>query len=118
MIRLEVSGAFHSLLMQPAAEGLGRVVSQLDFREPRVPIVVNATAEPEKSPERLKERLVQQLCSPVRWRSCVEYMLGAGVSTFVEIGPGKVLSGLIRRISREARIINLNDLSSISSLDL
>ncbi len=118
VIRLEVSGAFHSLLMQPAAEGLGRVVSQLDFREPRVPIVVNVTAEPERSPERLKEKLVQQLCSPVRWQSCVEYMLRAGVSTFIEIGPGKVLSGLIKRISREARVISLSDLGSISSLNL
>lgn len=118
VIRLEVSGAFHSLLMQPAAEGLGRVISRLDFQEPRVPIVVNVTAEPERSPERLKKRLVQQLCSPVRWQSCVEYMLRAGVSTFIEIGPGKVLSRLIKRISQEARVINLSDLGSISSLNL
>ncbi len=118
VVKLEVSGAFHSILMRPAAEGLGEVISELEFREPRIPIVVNVTARPEKDPEELKERLVQQLCSPVRWQSCVEYMVEDGVSTFVEIGPGKVLSGLIKRISKDVQVINLSDLNSISNLNL
>lgn len=118
VIRLGVSGAFHSILMQPAAESLGKVVSEFEFQEPKFPVVVNVTGRPEKSPERLRERLIQQLLSPVLWQPSVEYMIEGGVSTFIEIGPGKVLAGLIRRISKEIQVINLNDLNSTQALNL
>lgn len=110
---LKVSGAYHSSLMQPAAEGMAQAVSQLDFRDPIVPIVVNSTAQPVTTSAEIKQELLQQLSSCVQWQKSVEYMVGAGVSTFIEIGPGQVLQGLIKRINREAQILNIEDTSSI-----
>lgn len=110
---LKVSGAFHSSLMQPAAEGMAQAISQLDFRDPSVPIVVNSTAQPVTTSAEIKQELLQQLSSCVQWQKSVEYMVGAGVSTFIEIGPGQVLQGLIKRINREAQILNIEDASSI-----
>jgi [acyl-carrier-protein] S-malonyltransferase len=108
-IPLKVSGAFHSSLMQPAAAGMARAISGLEFRQPRVPIVVNCTAQPMTTTAEIKEELVDQISSCVQWQRSVEYMVDAGVSTFVEVGPGKVLSGLIKRITREAQIVNVGD---------
>jgi [acyl-carrier-protein] S-malonyltransferase len=108
-IPLKVSGAFHSSLMQPAAAGMARAISNLEFRQPRVPIVVNCTAQPMTTTDEIKEELVNQISSCVQWQKSVEYMVDAGVSTFVEVGPGKVLSGLIKRITREAQIVNVGD---------
>lgn len=110
---LKVSGAFHSPLMQPATDGMARAISELSFRHPTVPIVVNSTAEPVTSADAVKEELLRQLCYCVQWQRSVEYMVGAGVSTFIEIGPGQVLSGLIKRISNEAQILNVGDAESI-----
>ena len=115
---LKVSGAFHSSLMQPAAEGMAQAVSQLDFRDPSVPIVVNSTAQPVTTSAEIKQELLQQLSSCVQWQKSVEYMVGAGVSTFVEIGPGQVLQGLIKRINREAQILNIEDTSSIRVMSI
>lgn len=106
-IQLEVSGAFHSSLMQPAVEGMTRAISKLIFRAPTIPIVVNGTAQPVTTAAAVKRELLWQLCNCVRWKQSVEYMISAGVSTFVEIGPGKVLAGLIRRIAREVRVLNI-----------
>ncbi|MFQ5987288.1 MAG: ACP S-malonyltransferase [Dehalococcoidia bacterium] len=110
---LKVSGAFHSPLMQPATDGMAKAISELSFRHPTVPIVVNSTAEPVTSADAVKEELLRQLCYCVQWQRSVEYMVGAGVSTFIEIGPGQVLSGLIKRISNEAQILNVGDAESI-----
>lgn len=110
---LKVSGAFHSPLMQPAAEGMAQAISPLNFRDPNVPIVVNCTAHPVTAADGVKEELLRQLCHCVQWQRSVEYMMGAGVSTFIEIGPGQVLSGLIKRISNEAQILNVSDAESI-----
>lgn len=110
---LKVSGAFHSSLMQPAADGMAQAISQLDFRDPIVPIVVNSTARPVTTASEIKQELLQQLSSCVQWQKSVEYMVGAGVSIFIEIGPGQVLQGLIKRINREAQILNIEDTSSI-----
>ncbi|TEU04496.1 MAG: ACP S-malonyltransferase [Dehalococcoidia bacterium] len=115
---LKVSGAFHSSLMQPAADGMAQAVSQLDFRDPSVPIVVNSTAQPVTTSAEIKQELLQQLSSCVQWQKSVEYMVGAGVSTFVEIGPGQVLQGLIKRINREAQILNIEDTSSIRVMSI
>jgi len=108
-IPLKVSGAFHSSLMQPAAAGMARAISEYHFREPRVPVVVNCTAQPMTTTDEIKEELVNQISSCVQWQRSVEYMVHAGVSTFVEVGPGKVLSGLIRRITREAQVVYVGD---------
>lgn len=118
IMSLKVSGAFHSSLMQPAAEGMAQAISQLDFRDPSVPIVVNSTAQPVTTADAVKEELLQQLCHCVRWQRSVEFMVDAGVTTFIEIGPGQVLSGLIKRIDKEAQILNVEDASSIGVMSI
>ncbi len=110
---LNVSGAFHSHLMKPAAEGMADVLSGLELRHPSTPIVVNSTAQPVTTADEVKEELMRQLCHCVQWQQSVEYMMDAGVSTFIEIGPGEVLSGLIKRISDQAQTLNVGDAESI-----
>jgi len=118
VIPLQVSGAFHSTLMQPTIEGMYEAISRINFRTPEVPIVVNSTAQPVTTAEGVKEELLRQLCNCVQWQPSVEYMLGEGISTFIEIGPGQVLTGLIKRISDKARVLNLSDPESIKALNL
>jgi [acyl-carrier-protein] S-malonyltransferase len=113
VVPLEVSGAFHSELMQPAVEGMTQAISQLDLRTAQIPIVANCTAKPITTSVEVKEELVRQLCTCVQWQPSVEYMVEAGVSTFIEIGPGIVLSKLIKRISRGAKVLNMGDPESI-----
>jgi [acyl-carrier-protein] S-malonyltransferase len=116
-IPLQVSGAFHSPLMQPAIEGMTRYLDATKFKKPSIPIIANVTATPLTSAESVKTELHNQLTSPVQWQRTIEYMAGQGVSTFIEIGPGKVLTGLVRRINKEAKTINLGDLEAIKNLD-
>ena len=118
VILLQVSGAFHSTLMQPTIEGLSAAISQINFRTPEVPIVVNSTAQPVTTAEGVKEELLRQLCNCVQWQPSVEYMVEEGVSTFIEIGPGQVLSGLIKRISNKVQVLNMSDPESIKALSL
>ena len=117
-IPLNVSGAFHSELMQPAAEGIANAISELDFCHPSTPIVVNSTAQPVTTADEVKEELLRQLLYCVQWQRSVEYMVDAGVSTFIEIGPGQVLGGLIKRINTEAQILNLEDASSLREMSI
>jgi [acyl-carrier-protein] S-malonyltransferase len=114
-IPLQVSGAFHSPLMQPAVEGMTQYLGATSFKKPAIPVIGNTTAAPLTTAEAVKTELRNQLTSPVRWQRSIEYMLHQGVNTFIEIGPGKVLTGLIRRINKEARTINLGDLEAIKS---
>jgi len=118
VVPLQVSGAFHSVLMQPTVEGMAQAISHVDFQLPQVPIVANSTAQPLTKPDEVKEELLQQLCHCVQWQPSVEYMVGVGVSTFIEIGPGQVLSGLIKRISNEVQVLNMSDLESIKAISL
>jgi len=115
-IALSVSGAFHSRLMQPAAEGMANAISGLKFRYPSIPIVANSTAQPVTTADGVREELMRQLCQCVQWQRSVEYMMDAGVSTFIEIGPGEVLSGLIKRISDQVQTLNVGDAESISAI--
>ncbi len=115
-IPLQVSGAFHTPLMQPAADGLAQTVACLSFRPPVVPIIGNTTAQPLVTGEQVKEELLQQLCNCVQWQRSIEYMLDKGVSTFIEIGPGKVLSGLSKRINREVSLLNIGDAGAVKGL--
>jgi [acyl-carrier-protein] S-malonyltransferase len=115
VVPLVVSGAFHSELMRPATEGMTRAVSQLEFRTPEVPIVANCTARPMTTSDEVREELLDQLCHCVQWQPSVEYMVDAGVSTFIEIGPGVVLSKLIKRISKSVQVLNMGDTESIKS---
>ena len=118
VIALQVSGAFHSTLMQPTIEGMSEAISQINFKTPEVPIVVNSTAQPVTTAEGVKEELLRQLCNCVQWQPSVEYMVGAGVSTFIEIGPGQVLSGLIKRICDKVQVLNMSDPESIKGINL
>lgn len=105
---LQVSGAFHTPLMQPAAEGMALAISKITFRDPVVPIIANTSAEPITHAEAIKAELLNQLCHCVQWHRSVQRMIAGGVSTFVEIGPGQVLTGLIRRIAKEAEVISVD----------
>ncbi len=117
-VPLRVGGAFHSRLMSPAREGLAEAVADLDLRDPAVPIVANMTGRPMTTADELREELVTQICECVQWMRSVEYMLGAGVSSFVEVGPGRALSGMIRRISRSASIQAVGDLRAVAGFSL
>ncbi len=101
VIPLKVSGAFHSRLMQLAADGMAEAISKPTFRDATVPIVANTTAQPLTSSTELKAELLNQLCHCVQWQKSVDLMIRKGVSEFVEIGPGQVLTGLIKRISKD-----------------
>lgn len=96
---LSVSGAFHSPLMEPARVELAKAIERTEVRTPRCPIYQNVTAQPETDPQRIKDNLLQQLTSPVRWTQSVKNMLADGATEFREIGPGAVLQGLVKRIS-------------------
>ena len=96
---LSVSGAFHSPLMEPARVELAKAIERTEVRTPRCPIYQNVTALPETDPKRIKDNLLQQLTSPVRWTQSVKNMLADGATQFREIGPGTVLQGLVKRIS-------------------
>jgi len=115
-IPLPVSGAFHTPLMQPAMEGLTRAVAELKFEKPSIPIIANVTAEPLTSGEEVKEELITQLCNGIQWQRSVEHMINNGVDTFIEIGPGKVLSGLVRRINRGVNTVNIGDIEAIRNI--
>ena len=115
-IPLQVSGAFHTPLMQSAVDGMSQVIATLSFNEPLIPIIANTTAQPITTTELIKEELLRQLCNGVQWQRSVEYMVDDGVSTFIEIGPGKVLSGLIRRINRGVKTLNIGDAVAIKNI--
>jgi [acyl-carrier-protein] S-malonyltransferase len=97
---LPVSAPFHTDLMQPAGERLAEVLATISIRPPEVPVVHNVHARTESDPEAIRKLLVQQIYSPVRWTACVEFMAASGITVMVECGPGKVLSGLNKRINR------------------
>lgn len=115
-IPLPVSGAFHSSLMARAQEGLKEAIYGLEFHDPEVPIIANYTGTPLTSSQQVREELVNGLCHCVQWRNSVRYMVGSGVSHFVEFGPSKVLTSLIKRINREVEAITLSDPDSMRKL--
>jgi [acyl-carrier-protein] S-malonyltransferase len=112
-IPLSVGGAFHSGLMEPAQHGLNEVIETISFHEPVVPVIGNVYASPLTTVEAIKEELRMQLTSCVQWRRSVDAMLRAGVSNFVEVGPGRVLSGLVKRIEKNANVISVGDMQSV-----
>jgi len=113
IVPLQVSGAFHTALMQTAKDGLSEIINTLDFHNPSVPIIANTTALPMTTAEEIKTELTEQLCNGIQWQRSVEYMINDGVSTFIEIGPGRVLSGLIKRINRDVDTRNIGDVEAI-----
>ena len=111
-IPLAVAGAFHSQLMAPAQDGLCKALEENTFNPPTAPIVANLSGQQLTTGEEIKQELESQICHCVRWKQSVECMLGMGVTTFVEFGPGRVLSGLVKRIDRQAKTANVGDSSS------
>ena len=115
-IPLAVSGAFHTPLMQLAMDGISQIIATLGLQEPTVPIIANTTAHPLTTAEQIKTELTTQLCNGIQWQRSIEYMVDNGVTTFIEIGPGKVLSGLIKRINKNATTINIGDAEAIKNM--
>lgn len=106
---LNVSGPFHSVLMQPAAEQLQQTLEGIGMQDATIPVIANVTADEVTKQHEIKRLLVEQLYSPVRWEESIEKLLELGVTRFVECGPGKVLSGLIRKIDRSATVYPVYD---------
>jgi [acyl-carrier-protein] S-malonyltransferase len=115
VIPLEVSGPFHSSLMKPAADRLAQVLNEVRMNDSNIPVISNVTAQPMIKKEEIKEKLIEQLFSPVRWEQSVQTMIELGVDTFVEIGPGKVLSGLVKKINRNVRVYAIHDEASLAT---
>jgi [acyl-carrier-protein] S-malonyltransferase len=115
-IPLEVSGPFHSSLMKPAASELRQVLDELDLKDARIPVIANVSANPMITAEEIKENLIEQLYSPVLWEDSVVKMIDSGVDTFIEIGPGKVLSGLIKKINRSVKTYSISDEESCQAV--
>ena len=113
VIPLSVSGAFHSSLMRPAADGMVQPVAMAAITDSLVPIVVNCTATPVKDGTAIRHELVDQVCRPVQWSRTVDFLGEQGVDTFIEFGPGRVLSAIIKRMLRKSNCINVNDAASV-----
>ena len=117
-IKLKVSAPFHCNLMSKATELMEREIERLEFRNLKNPIISNVTANEIKDKSLLKNLLIKQIESKVRWRESVSYMIDSGVDEFIEIGPGKVLSGLIKRINRNVKISAINKEEDISMVKI
>ncbi len=116
LIPLRVSGAFHSALIEPVLAEFSKIVSNVRFQPPAISVISNVTARPLTDVDSIKEELVKQLRNCIQWQGSVEYMMHSGVTTFYEIGPGKVLSGLIRRINSELQTFNISGVENITQL--
>jgi len=117
IIPLNVSGAFHSTLMEPVLDEFDRFMESFEFRAPRIPVVSNVTALPLTDGEAIREEFLAQLRRCILWQPSVEYMTRNGVTTYYEIGPGTVLSGLVRRISPETQTINISGVEDIAAIE-
>ncbi|GLF90501.1 malonyl CoA-acyl carrier protein transacylase [Bacillus safensis] len=114
-IALEVSGPFHSALMKPAAEKFTDVLSKLDITDAKTPVISNVTADIVTTRDAIETKLIEQLYSPVRFEESVERLIDLGVTTFIEIGPGKVLSGLVKKVNRRLTTISVSDQETIEA---
>lgn len=112
VLPLEVSGPFHSSLMRPAADRLQEVLAKLEMKDASVPVVANVTAQPVTDADEIRQLLAEQVVSPVLWEDTITELISLGVDTFVEIGSGSVLSGLIRKIDRSKQVITVNSMEA------
>jgi [acyl-carrier-protein] S-malonyltransferase len=116
-VPLAVAGAFHTERMKPAAEALGQALTGCPLKNPtEVQVIANITAEYYTSAEQIRQGLVRQLIEPILWQKCIEQLISDGVDRFYEIGPNRVLTGLMKRIHRKANIVNISTLDSLESL--
>jgi len=117
VIPLQVSAPFHCALMRPAEERLGPELRALAVRDPRVPVVANVDAEPKRDADAAIAALIRQVSAPVRWEASVRRLASDGVTAYVEVGPGTVLSGLIRKVARQAAIVNLDQPAGLAAVE-
>ncbi|MBU4461112.1 MAG: ACP S-malonyltransferase, partial [Verrucomicrobia bacterium] len=115
-VRLPVAGAFHSSLMKPAADQLAGLLAGIDFKAPRFPVMSNATGAPHGGPDETRQAMVRQVTSSVRWVDIVQYLAAQGVGRYVECGPGRILTGLVKRIDREAELHTISDLPGLQAV--
>ncbi len=115
-IPLKVSAPFHCSLMRPAAEKMKDKILSTKFKEPALEIICNVTAKPEKNAETIKKLLIEQIYSSVKWRESMIHVNESGVSNFIEIGPGKVLSGMIKRTIKDSNCFSINSIADIKKL--
>ncbi len=113
IIPLQVSAPFHSSLMKPAAEKLSEILNTIEIEDMTIPVVTNVEATPNSDKSRVKELLIRQVTAPVRWTESIKTMLEAGVNTFIELGPGNVLAGLMKRIEKKATVISVNSIEGV-----
>ncbi|GIP33010.1 ACP S-malonyltransferase [Paenibacillus sp. J2TS4] len=116
VIPLEVSGPFHSSLMQPAAVKLADTLQNVQMASARIPVVANVTARPVTEPDDIRRLLVEQVCAPVLWEDSVKWLIGQGVDTFIEIGSGTVLAGLVKKIDRSVRVLSANSKEAVDQV--
>ena len=116
VVKLKVSAPFHCALMKPAQDRLAADLERLSFNEPAMPVVTNVDARATTAPDELRDALVRQVSAPVRWVESMQLLMSHGVDTFVEAGPGKVLSGLMRQINRDVKMLNVEDAASLQKL--
>lgn len=112
---LPVSAPFHCALMQPAADRLKEVLDGVEVHPLTLPVITNVEAAPNQDTGRVRELLVSQVCAPVRWEQSVHAMINLGVTRCIEIGPGKVLTGLVKRINKEMTLVNIEDSAGIKA---
>ena len=115
-IPLRVGGAFHSALMEPAKAGLVEAINKLDFKDPTLPIVANCTGQPLTKAVEIKQELISQISSCVQWKRSIDYIIGSGVSYLLEVGPGRALSSMVKRIDNSAKAVSVEDMDSILRL--
>ncbi|UII57382.1 ACP S-malonyltransferase [Cytobacillus spongiae] len=116
VIPLEVSGPFHSELMRPAAKQLEKVLNEMNIADAKIPVIANVSAEEMTAADEIKENLIEQLYSPVLWEDTVRKMVELGVDTFIEVGPGKVLSGLVKKVDRKLTTYAVSDQESCEAV--
>ncbi len=115
-VKLPVSAPFHCPLMKKATNEMKNKIIQTEFKKPLVSIISNVNAEPQTNSDIIKSLLIEQIEKPVKWRESINYMIGSGINKFIEIGPGKVLSGLIKRIDRNVKLNQVNNLLDIKNI--
>ena len=115
-IPLPVSAPFHCSLMKSASDKMKEKIKKVNFQTPSPSIITNVTAKPESNPENIKNILIEQIYSKVRWRESILFMINNGITDFVEIGPGKVLSGLVKRINANNNSISINTINDVKSI--
>jgi [acyl-carrier-protein] S-malonyltransferase len=116
-IMLPVSAPFHSALMQPAQDRLAKDLAALEFERPEVPVIANIDASPKTEPAAARDALILQVTGAVQWVGCVRKLVELGATTFVEVGPGRVLTGLMRQIDRSLAAMNVEDQASLEKVE-